>query len=238
MKNSILTAIESICDDIATGTNAGENLIRAITVAMLTASGSQLPEEDEPLKVESNELTAESEDRVNSHIPKPGENFQINGFSFVALGEEQGGLLAIAAKPLEERMPFDEDDRNDWRESSLRKYLNGEYLDKDMKAGLLPFTSDLTADDGMKDYGTSEDYVFLLSADLYRKYRAFIPRYNVWWWLITPDSCHSSYTHYARVVNADGSLNGIHVITGNAVAPACLFNPAIFEQSVSVEATQ
>lgn len=226
MKGSILMAIESLCDDIATNENAEDNRNRAEAIA---ASGRMLHEEGEPDETEEDSEAAEPESGAGDNLPKPGEIFSYNGASFVALGVEQGGLLAIAAEPLKKKMAFDEDNSNDWRSSSLRKYLNGEYLDELGKDYLLPFTSDLTADDGMKDYGTSEDYVFLLSDNLYRKYRSFVPSYKAWWWTITPYSCLPSYTSLERIVITDGSLNGDYAIHAYAVAPACLLNPKFFD---------
>ena len=223
MKDSILMAIESLCDDIATDTSAEDNRKRAEAIAVLTVSGIIIPDDEDELDGEGTQA------EENAKLPKPGEIFSYNGVSFVALGVEQGGLLAIVAEPLEEEMAYDESRCNDWRKSSLRKYLNGEYLEALGKEQLLPFTSDLTADDGMKDYGTSEDFVFLLSDNLYRKYRAVIPSYGVWWWTITPYSCLPSYASGERTVYTDGSLIGSVAIYAHAVAPACLFNPKFFE---------
>lgn len=156
---------------------------------------------------------------------KPGEEFTRGNVTYVALGEEQGGILAVAVEPLR-NIPFDTDDKNDWRTSSLRKYLNGEYLEKNLDPdALMTFTSDLTSDDGMTDYGTSEDRVFLLSADLYRKYRYRLPKWNTWVWLITSDSCLEEYANFERFVSTDGSLGSTIANYGFGAAPACLFNP-------------
>ena len=223
MKDSILMAIESLCDDIATDTSAEDNRKRAEAIVGLAVSGLIIPNDEDELDGEGTQA------EENAKLPKPGEIFSYNGVSFVALGVEQGGLLAIVAEPLEEEMAYDESRCNDWRKSSLRKYLNGEYLEALGKEQLLPFTSDLTADDGMKDYGTSEDFVFLLSDNLYRKYRAFVPSYGVWWWTITPYSCLPSNAYTERFVYTDGSLYYYVAINATAVAPACLFNPKFFE---------
>lgn len=162
-------------------------------------------------------------------LPQPGETFRAKGRNWVALGYEQGGLLAISTRPIYNAVAFDEDARNDWRVSSLRKRLNGEILDKLGKDGLLPFTSDLTADDGMTDYDTCEDYVFLLSCDLYRKYRRFIPRYDDWLWTLTPWTCNPSLCSIVRFVSPSGSLsNNIADYAVGAVA-GLLFNLQSFE---------
>ena len=225
MKDSILMAIESLCDDIATDESAEDNRKRAEAIMVLTMSGRILPEDEEEHEPEG----AGDEATEESKLPKPGEIFSYNGHFFVFLGVEQGGLLAIAAEPIAGKKTFDEDNSNDWRSSSLRKYLNGEYIDELGKDYLLPFTSDLTSDDGMKDYGTSEDYVFLLSDDLYRKYRAVIPRYKASWWTITPYSCLPPYAVFERCVNTDGCMNDRSAFFAYAVAPACLVNPKFFE---------
>lgn len=49
---------------------------------------------------------------------------------------------------------------------------------------------DLTADDGLKDYGSTTALVSLLTANLYRNYVEIIDKYKVdgWWWLATPFS--------------------------------------------------
>lgn len=168
---------------------------------------------------------------VKTKIKKPtaGEHFNYNGIEFVALGEEQGGLLAVVAHELDEEYAFDKDNCNDWRKSTLRRYLNEEYIKNFDKADLLPLVSDLTTDSGQKDYGTSEDYIALLSCDLYRKYREYMPKYNTWVWTLTPWHIFPSNAYFARLVDTDGSLRSSYAYTRHGVAPACLFNPKIFE---------
>lgn len=168
---------------------------------------------------------------MKTRIKKPsaGEHFFYNGIEFVALGEEQGGILAVVAERLEERMAFDKNNKNDWRSSTLREYLNGEYINNFDTDDLLPFVSDLTSDDGMTDYGTSEDFVALLSDNLYRKYRKFMPQYDTWVWTITPWSCHPGYAYIERSVTTSGALGYNYAHDGYGVAPACIFNPSIFE---------
>lgn len=222
MNNSILTAIESLCDDIATNTNPEENKKRAEAVVSLAFAGIFTPSEYDD--------EAEENETAGGTVPKPGERFTYNGMEFVVLGEEQGGILAVMAHELGEEMPYDADNgKNDWRKSTLRKYLNGEFFQKFNRGDLLPFVSDLTSDDGMKDYGTSEDFIALLSCDLYRKYREFMPKYNTWVWTITPWSCNPGYASGERIVSTDGDLNSYSAGYAYGVAPACIFNRSIFE---------
>ncbi len=234
MNDNILRAIESLCDDIATNTNAEDNQKRANAILALAFGGIFTEEEIKEDCAEDNSAVRTEKGKIK--YPKPGEQFEYNGIKFTALGEEQGGLLAIVSELLEDEMSLDENNLNDWRTSSLREYLNGEYLEQFNRGDLLPFVSDLIADDGMKNYGTAEDYVFLLSCDLYRKYREFVPWFNRWWWTLTPRTCGPSHVSLARYVYASratgepySSFGSNHACCPHGVAPACLFNPKIFE---------
>ena len=233
MQDSILMAIESLCSDIAADTNAEDNLKRTECIATLTESLFSLGAI--PKRKAKSALTAVA---ASEKAPKAGERFTYRGMEFVSLGIEQGGLLAVATHTLEQETPFDESGSNDWRTSTLRKYLNEEHIKEFDKGNLLPFVSDLTSDDGLKDYGTAEDYIFILSCDLYRKYRPLMPKYNAWVWTITPWSCYPGNAYNARIVNTDGSLNHNSAYGAYAVAPACLFNPSIFEQSAPLGASE
>ena len=222
MNSSILTAIESLCDDIATNTNPEDNKKRAEAVVSLAFAGILTPAEydDEYEDDGEGEPEEATTPAISGKVPQAGTRFGYNGIEFVVLGEEQGGVLAVVAERLKKKMPFDEDNRNDWRSSTLREYLNGEYLEKFNKGDLLPFVSDL---------GTSEDFIALLSDNLYRKYRKFVPKYDTWVWTITPWSCHPGYADFERTVSASGALDGSRAYYAGGVAPACIFNPKIFE---------
>lgn len=223
MNNEILQAIESLCYDIATSAKAEENQKRANAVLDLAFAGmltSGELQKDDAVVVEA------EKDKIK--IPKSGDRFEYNDVMFTVLGEEQGGVLAIVSELLLPRMPFDESRKNDWRISSLRKHLNGEYLEQFNRGDLLPFVSDLTADDGMKDYGTAEDYVFLLSCDLYRKYRESVPRFNGRWSTLTPWTCTTG-SSLLRSVSSNGTVDTSFSSIISCVAPAVLFNPRVFE---------
>lgn len=233
MNENIYAAIESICEDIASTNNAEGNRIRAEAILMLAFSDFILPtvgvlvsENEETTK----EKTSDSGKAGNSTIPKPGEKFEYNGIAHIILGEEQGGILAIKAEALDEEKPFDIKNRNDWRVSTLRKDLNENYIKQYNKGDLLPYVSDLTADNGMKDYGTSEDYIFVPSCDLIRKYRDYLPKYKTDDIVtLTPWSCHPYDAYYVRYLDSNGDLGNNNANGSYGVAPACLFNPSIFK---------
>lgn len=152
-----------------------------------------------------------------------GEHFIYNGIEFICLDIIDGNYLAMTAKPWTE-IPFDTNNHNDWRKSSLRRVLNTDFLELLDKKHLVMQTSDLIADNGDKAYGTSEDYVTILSCDQYRKYRDIVPLFEEWMWTLTPWSCDTSDSHAVRIVNATGVVYDYTAYTSIGVAPACLFS--------------
>ena len=153
---------------------------------------------------------------------KPGEVFAFGGQNWIRL-EEAG--LCVMEDILEERA-FDEES-NDWRESGLREHLNNYFyetlIDYDAEEkDFLMIETDLTADDGMKDYGTSKDLISLMTADLYRSNRHLLKPLESWWWLATPHSCLASYLYYVRYVNSSGALSYLSAYYGYyGVRPLC-----------------
>ena len=105
---------------------------------------------------------------------RPGEEFVYNGIRFICLDVIDGNYLAITADCLCEKRFNDNynDGCNNWKTSTLRRFLNEDVLEEHFDAKhLIKQTSDLTADNGDKAYGTCEDYITLLTCDQYRKYR-------------------------------------------------------------------
>lgn len=152
-----------------------------------------------------------------------GEHFIYNGIEFICLDIIDGNYLAMTAKPWAE-IPFDVDNHNDWRKSSLRRVLNSEFLDLLDRDHLIKQTSDLIADNGDRAYGTSEDYVTILSCDQYRKYRDLVPLFDEWMWTLTPWTCNTSSSRTVRLVHATGIVSINYATTSTGVAPACLFS--------------
>ena len=169
--------------------------------------------------------------RLQLSTLKDGARFVYGGVEWVKLEHlytESGKLetVAIAAEPVFERA-FDEENCNDWRKSSLRRELNGPFLDALIaegadRAAFLDIESDLTADDGMTDYGTATDKIALISDGLYRKFRALIPKIGCWWWTLTPWTCDPEYSYSVRYVHSSGAMNWYNAYYGsNGVRPLC-----------------
>lgn len=165
----------------------------------------------------------------------PSSVISYGGLDCIVLDVEQDKILVLAKESIG-NMPFDEGNSNNFPKGTLCKYLNGEFI-KTLKANgadtsaLIPTTIDLTSDDGLKDYGETTQKIFLLTCDMYRKYRSIIPNLDDWWWLATAYSTESNgYANNARFVLSDGSLYyGIAYIGSVGVRPAFYLKSSILE---------
>lgn len=165
----------------------------------------------------------------------PSSVISYGGLDCIVLDVEQDKILVLAKESIG-NMPFDEGNSNNFPKGTLCKYLNGEFI-KTLKANgadtsaLIPTTIDLTSDDGLKDYGETTQKIFLLTCDMYRKYRSIIPNLDDWWWLATAYSTESNgYAYFARIVYSDGSLDNGSACGGNVgVRPAFYLKSSILE---------
>ena len=161
-----------------------------------------------------------------------GARFLYGGVEWVKLEDIGAGTLCLAAEPVFLRA-FDEENCNDWRKSSLRRELNGAFLDALVaegadRAAFLDWESDLTADDGMTDYGTAVDKIALRSDALCRKYRDITPPVDAWCWNLTPWTCDPEYSYNVRSVYSSGALNYRNAYGGDGgVRPLCYPKSAI-----------
>ena len=165
----------------------------------------------------------------------PSSVINYGGLDCIVLDVEQDKILVLAKESIG-NMPFDEGNSNNFPKGTLCKYLNGEFIKK-LKANgadtsaLIPTTIDLTSDDGLKDYGETTQKIFLLTCDMYRKYRSVIPNLDDWWWLATAYSTESNgYAFFARRVRSDGSLFNYSACNGYyGVRPAFYLKSSILE---------
>lgn len=165
----------------------------------------------------------------------PSSVINYGGLDCIVLDVEQDKILVLAKESIG-NMPFDEGNSNNFPKGTLCKYLNGEFIKK-LKANgadtsaLIPTTIDLTSDDGLKDYGETTQKIFLLTCDMYRKYRSVIPNLDDWWWLATAYSTESNgYANGARFVHSDGCLSYRNAYFGDSgVRPAFYLKSSILE---------
>lgn len=158
-----------------------------------------------------------------------GDVIKWNGYEWIVIDDGYIGKRILLMKDILKMAPFDDREEgytNNWKESTAREYLNGEFYDslKD-KDPICDFMSDLTADNGDTDYGSSEDKIFLIDCNFYRKHRKEITPACDWWWTITP---YASNSCNARYVSAGGSLNHGSAYAGHSgLRPACLVSSDI-----------
>lgn len=168
-----------------------------------------------------------------------GTVFPYAGEKWIALEHEAGGRTLCLRLDLIPNKPFDEDNRNNFAISSSKEWMNGPYLDNLIDAvkgphAFLTTELDLTADDGLKDYGTCTVTIFSLTVDQYRRNRDVIPNADDWWWLSTAYSTAANgYEHSARGVYSGGSLDWNNAYDGYyGLRPACYLDSDLL---ISVE---
>lgn len=167
--------------------------------------------------------------KINKNIGI-GDTFELAGFTWMILDINEEGYYCLSSS-IEDR-EFDEYS-NDWKPSSLRKYLNGEYLEKICDSvgseNIVSFERDLISLDGRNDYETCEDKVSLLTFDEYRKYREVV-KLNGYWWLLTPWGVkRDGYENSVAVVCPSGSFDYDYCGLNRGVRPFCIFDSSIFE---------
>ena len=157
-----------------------------------------------------------------------GTVFPYAGEKWVVLEHDPAGRTLCLRLDLIPNKPFDENNCNNFATSSSKEWMNGPYLDNLIDAvkgpnAFLQTELDLTADDGLKDYGTCTVTIFSLTVDQYRRNRDVIPNADGWWWLSTAYSTASNgYEHSARLVWVDGALFRSYACRGvYGLRPAC-----------------
>ena len=163
---------------------------------------------------------------IEAENAEVGSFIKYAGIEWVVLDKKADRVLILAKDRLYD-CAFDTDNRNNWKESTLREDLNNKDfkgLEKINKDDLVEFKRDLTTDDGLTDYGSCFDYISLITCEEYRKYRKYIPNASDWWWTLTADSL--AYEHLVRYVISGGSLNGHYAYIGHiGVRPLCALIP-------------
>lgn len=168
--------------------------------------------------------------------------FTYGGLEWVVLAHnpQKKAVLVLAADVLKTEsgetryMPFDEENKNDFAASSVRAFLNGDFLEELAAAGadkeaFLPLALDLTSDDGLKDYGIDRVTIGIYTDQIYREFRNIIPPASDWHWTATPFStARNGYEHLVRYVNSSGALNGRNAYSGSGgVRPLCVLKSDI-----------
>lgn len=163
---------------------------------------------------------------------RPKQEITVGGVKFTIIQTGEDWVKCIASECIGNGA-FDTKNRNDFAVSDIREFLNGEFLQKLIEAGAPEemfeyFTVDLTADDGLKDYGGDRVRVGLITCDEYRLLRGNIPGLpNTWWWTATPDSPKNNFV---RCVYSIGALSCGGTYCGDGgVRPLCVLKSEILK---------
>ena len=177
-----------------------------------------------------------------------GKNFEIWGHAYTVLDGDDKGVFVLEAETVCE-MPFREDEvdykvaPNDFRDSSVRAYLEGRYTEGLVSAGakldedILPMELDLKCTLGQHEYGVARVHAGLLTLEQYGKYYDIIPRIDTTYWLATPwktpsRSPYTSNTSSVWYVYSNGNDDGWNYNNTYGVRPALTLSPSLL---VSVE---
>lgn len=162
---------------------------------------------------------------------KIGDTFELAELTWKILDRTNKGIVCLAERIKDS---FNFGLNNDWKESSLRKYLNKDFYENLVNEigedHVVTFERDLISLDGQKEYGKCEDKVSIISFDECRKYRELIPNAEYWWWTLTPDStkCNGD-TSWIRIVSPSGCIYDDDCNDSNGVRPLCIFSSSLFE---------
>lgn len=177
-----------------------------------------------------------------------GKDFEIWGHAYTVLDSNDKGILVLEADAVCE-MPFREDKveykaaPNDFRDSSVRAYLEGVYIEGLVRAGaeldedILPMELDLKCTFGQHEYGTASVHAGLLTLEQYGKYCDIIPRIDTPYWFATPwktlsRSPYTSNPSFVWSADSDGDCNYWSYSCTYGVRPVLTLSPSLL---VSVE---
>lgn len=175
----------------------------------------------------------ENTDKVQLSTLKPKDEFKIGDEVFIVMEQTDNGTKVISKEFAYTNKAFG--GCSDWKKSSIRYLLNGEYYNKIAKligeSNIVPMERNLTSLDGLDDYGFCTDKTSLLSAFEYAKYHKILglkSNYPDWWWTITPASTPSNdYSRLVCCVDSDGVLNWFDCVYCDGVRPFLTLNSSI-----------
>lgn len=171
-----------------------------------------------------------------------GEHFVYGRKNCMVLEHMDDGTLCMV---LDEDFKSAFGETNNFAESELREKLNGEYLDEWVKNGVdrasfVLMQVDLTANDGLKDYGTCECFLAPRTCDQHRKYRYLIPNPKEnWEWTATAYSTkENGYSSIAYQATVSGGLHSYYnVDIAGGVRPLFKLNSeSLVECEIEVKA--
>lgn len=171
---------------------------------------------------------------------KPGTRFTYGKHNCMVLDHLEQGTLCMVLDSV--KCKFGQN--NNYAESELKEYLNEWYLDSWLNDGafitdFVEMEVDLTANDGLDDYGKCRCFLAPRTCDQHRKYRKLIPNPDELEWTVTAYSTESNKCSYVVCqVTAAGGLNGgNYVYDAGVVRPLFILNPSVPFNAPVVEHT-
>jgi hypothetical protein len=161
-----------------------------------------------------------------------GEVFEIANMEFIRFPATEHGV-PILLKTLLPCMEFG--DSNNFGESGILRELVSEILPKIEAAvgaeNVLEFETDLTAIDGLKDYGSIKSKISLPTLDFYRKNIEMFDKYKseYGFWLVTPWSTPTrGYRNLMCRATSDNIIDHSRSYYERYVRPMLYLNPSVF----------
>lgn len=160
---------------------------------------------------------------------KPGDTITIGKREYIVLSHSEETTAIIAKEPTK-TMAFGKD--GDYAKSDVRTYCNGEFYKELCKAvgkhNIIPHTVNLVSDDGSNKGATVKDNVSILTCDLYRRYREFLPAIGSACWTATRvTTLDKDYARFVCFVCSVGVLGWCDCDYSYGVRPFCILNSSV-----------
>ena len=163
---------------------------------------------------------------------KPAEIVRIGKYEFIVLEQLEDRTIVLLKGLLQDEEQFGKN--NNYDGSNVDELCNGfgQVIEKLVGAdNLVEHTVDLTADDGLKCYGSVKRKMSLLTAEQYRKYVYVIDEHksDKWWWLATAFSTpkHDD-SAWIKCVSPRGHFDSNGYGNTIGVRPFCILKSNIF----------
>lgn len=184
-------------------------------------------------------LVEQKTDTTLGSVPR-GAVAVIGGREYIVL-DHSSHTTAVIAKNFVRRMAFGKN--KEWVGCDIQRYLNVEFYNELARAvgdhQIITHTVSLVAEDGTGRDKSCKERISLLTYDLYRRYREFLPAYGSRWWLSTRIT-HldiESYDNRASCVCADGVVGwNICDDDGIGVRPYVILSSDVKVTTISGEA--
>ena len=168
------------------------------------------------------------------YLSNNGKIAHIGDYEFIVIKtDERLGTTSLLMKDaLEEDVRFGSN--NDFRTSDIKETL--EEFAKEISQiigndNLAEHIVDLTADDGLKCYGSIKAKMSLFTAQMVRENVEILDEFKLdkWWWTCTPYSTpkHEN-SSWVKCVSPLGDIDYDLCINGYAVRPFCIVKSSIF----------